>query len=364
VNDDRAVELLTNMLRIPSLSGQEDELADLLVTTMQRTGFEVQRDEVGNVIGTILPSLPAGYPYLGRGLGVRGSVVILGHMDTVPGSIAVERRDGALYGRGAVDAKGPLATAIVAAARAAGSSRCDISVIGAVQEEGPSVGARHLSHCPAPDYVVIAEPSGWDAVVLGYKGSQRFTVEFTQPSAHTAGSEPTAPERAVDFWHELVGWCAEQVSGDGAPVNQFDRLTATLIGMASESDGLHDAASLHVGLRLPPGLNCRQVQDGVRALLPDEASCRFAAGEEAVRSRKDTPLVASFLRSIRSEGGKPRFKVKTGTSDMNVVGPAWNCPMLAYGPGDSRLDHTPNERIVVEEYLRAIRVLTAVLQGL
>jgi LysW-gamma-L-lysine carboxypeptidase len=38
--------------------------------------------------------------------------------------------------------------------------------------------------------------------------------------------------------------------------------------------------------------------------------------------------------------------------------------MLAYGPGDSRLDHTPNERIVVEEYLRAIRVLTAVLQGL
>jgi len=226
------------------------------------------------------------------------------------------------------------------------------------------VGARHLSHCPAPDYLVIAEPSGWDAVVLGYKGSQRFTVEFTRPSAHTAGSEPTAPERAVDFWHELVAWCAGQVSGDGTPVNQFDRLTATLIAMASESDGLHDTASLHVGLRLPPGLSCRRVQDGVRALLPEGAPCHFAPAEEAVRSRKDTPLVASFLRSIRSEGGKPRFKVKTGTSDMNVVGPAWNCPMLAYGPGDSRLDHTPDEHIVVEEYLHAIRVLNTVLQEL
>jgi [amino group carrier protein]-lysine/ornithine hydrolase len=363
------------MLRIPSLCGQEDELADLLVTTMEEAGFQAHRDEVGNVIGTVLPSplRPAaghggtGLQGVGRGVGGEGAaqrVVILGHMDTVPGSIAVKRRDGTLYGRGAVDAKGPLATAMVAATRAAGSSRCEISVIGAVQEEGPSVGARHLSRCPVPNYLVIAEPSGWDAVVLGYKGSQRFTVEFTQPSAHTAGSEPSAPERAVDFWHKLVGWCAEQASGDGAPVNQFGRLTATLIGMASESDGLHDTASLHVGLRLPPGLSCRQVQDGVRALLPEEASCRFAAGEEAVRSRKDTPLVASFLRSIRSEGGKPRFKVKTGTSDMNVVGPAWNCPMLAYGPGDSRLDHTPNEHIVVEEYLQAIRVFTAVLQEL
>ncbi len=44
--------------------------------------------------------------------------------------------------------------------------------------------------------------------------------------------------------------------------------------------------------------------------------------------------------------------LKLGTSDMNVVGPVWQCPILAYGPGDSSLDHTPEEQIVLDDYLR------------
>ena len=49
---------------------------------------------------------------------------------------------------------------------------------------------------------------------------------------------------------------------------------------------------------------------------------------------------------------------------MNVVGPAWQCPILAYGPGDSTLDHTPQEHVLIEEYLRAIDVLAAALRTL
>jgi LysW-gamma-L-lysine carboxypeptidase len=49
---------------------------------------------------------------------------------------------------------------------------------------------------------------------------------------------------------------------------------------------------------------------------------------------------------------------------MNVVGPIWNCPIVAYGPGDSALDHTPEEHIVLKEYQRGIAVLSRVLQNL
>ena len=49
---------------------------------------------------------------------------------------------------------------------------------------------------------------------------------------------------------------------------------------------------------------------------------------------------------------------------MNVVGPVWRCPITAYGPGDSALDHTPNEHISITEYLEAIRVLRRALKGL
>jgi LysW-gamma-L-lysine carboxypeptidase len=55
--------------------------------------------------------------------------------------------------------------------------------------------------------------------------------------------------------------------------------------------------------------------------------------------------------------------VKTGTSDMNILAPVWGCPAVAYGPGDSRLDHTPDEAMDLNEYERGIEVLTRVLQG-
>jgi LysW-gamma-L-lysine carboxypeptidase len=61
-------------------------------------------------------------------------------------------------------------------------------------------------------------------------------------------------------------------------------------------------------------------------------------------------------------GVKPTFKVKTGTSDMNVVGPIWRCPIVAYGPGDSALDHTPDEHVDIADYLRAINILKDVMR--
>lgn len=346
-SDADAVALLADALRTPSLCGQEDAMTALLLRAMAHLGFDVHRDEVGNVVGTIGPD------------GGR-EIVILGHMDTVPGVIEVEERDGALYGRGSVDAKGPLITGIIAAARAAESARLRISVIGAVQEEGPSVGARHLTARPAPDFLVVAEPSGWDSVVLGYKGSQRFTVTISRPSGHTAGPLESAPECAIRYWNDLVAWCSEQTPD---AKDEFSRLTPTLIRMSSADDGLEDRAELHIGLRLPPGISVEEARDGVRSLLPD-ACYDFAPGEQAVRGAKQNALVAGFLRGVREEGGRPRFKVKTGTADMNVVGTVWGCPMVAYGPGDSKLDHTPGEHVMIEEYLKAIRVLTSVLESL
>jgi LysW-gamma-L-lysine carboxypeptidase len=75
-------------------------------------------------------------------------------------------------------------------------------------------------------------------------------------------------------------------------------------------------------------------------------------------------LTAPFLRNIRAQGGQPRFTLKLGTSDITVVGPVWQCPIVAYGPGDASLDHTPEERIVLDDYLKAVRVLTGVLEAL
>jgi LysW-gamma-L-lysine carboxypeptidase len=69
-----------------------------------------------------------------------------------------------------------------------------------------------------------------------------------------------------------------------------------------------------------------------------------------------------MLSAIRANAGTPSFVYKTGTADLNIVAPVWDCPGVVYGPGDSALDHTPNEHIALQEYRQAVSVLTAALK--
>jgi LysW-gamma-L-lysine carboxypeptidase len=75
-------------------------------------------------------------------------------------------------------------------------------------------------------------------------------------------------------------------------------------------------------------------------------------------------VARSLSNAIRAAGGVPRPKLKTGTADLNIVAPVWKCPIAAYGPGDSSLDHTPNERLDLVEFTRSIGVLRTALATL
>jgi LysW-gamma-L-lysine carboxypeptidase len=90
---------------------------------------------------------------------------------------------------------------------------------------------------------------------------------------------------------------------------------------------------------------------------------KFRGHEQAWRGDRNNPLVRSFLAGLRSVASAEKlgFVLKTGTSDMNVVGPLWRCPIVAYGPGDSALDHTPNEHLGIEEYWKAVQVIEQTL---
>ena len=342
------VAFLEQMLRIPSISGQEGEVAHFLVEQMRALGFHSYVDGAGNAVGEAGEGPP---------------IVLLGHIDTVPGIVPVRIEDGKLYGRGSVDAKGPVAAFVAAAARLLGRGELGsrFVLIGAVEEEAASSkGAHHIVDRYAPAACVIGEPSGWDRLTLGYKGRLLVEGRWEQPMAHSAGREAAVAERAVAFWNVVVARCAAHNQGKA---QLFEQLLPSLRAVSSGSDGLADWAELTIGLRLPPAVDpTKLAQD-----LAHDASggqLRFRGGCQAYRGDKNTPLVRAFLKGVRAAGGAPGFLLKTGTSDMNVVGPAWQCPILAYGPGDSSLDHTPQEHVLVTEYLRSIDVLEEALQQL
>jgi LysW-gamma-L-lysine carboxypeptidase len=170
----------------------------------------------------------------------------------------------------------------------------------------------------------------------------------------------------------------------------FDALGVSLLSICSTEEGTHGAVEMQLGFRLPPGLSPAELQafvepaveryadacpvergspgagqmDSVGA-VPVGIHCSFSGAESAYRAGKSNPLVRAFLAAIRNAGGLPRFVLKAGTSDMNVVGARWPAvPMVAYGPGDSALDHTPHECLDLDEFSAAIGVVADVLQQL
>jgi LysW-gamma-L-lysine carboxypeptidase len=225
------------------------------------------------------------------------------------------------------------------------------------------MGARGIVDEYQPDFAVIGEPSNWNRVTLGYKGTAWSDVVIRRPMAHSAGKQESAPEAAIDFWNQVIIWVTEFNTGRE---RVFEQVMPTLRYFSSEEDDFEGTATLKIGVRLPMDLGPSQWYEKLKELGVKTGAEITPQGFPipAYRAERNTSLVRAFLGSIRSNGGRPGFVVKTGTADLNIVAPRWGCPAVAYGPGDSKLDHTPDEHLSLAEYENAVAVLKAVLKRL
>jgi LysW-gamma-L-lysine carboxypeptidase len=336
------VALLYQMVRIDSPSRAEHELARFLAVQCRDLGLRAVVDEVGNLVAE-------------TGTGRGPTILLLGHLDTIDDPIPAHLYPDRVAGRGAVDAKGPLAAMLSAAAK-----RLDfpgrLIVAGAVEEEVPgSRGATHLrSTLDRPDAAVIGEPSGWSTVVLGYKGILDLRYRVRRPATHPTNPMEKATEAAAAFWADAVA-----MLGPDASHAAFDRPAVTLGRMAGDLT----EARLDFSYRLPPGFDVeallRQLRDRARG-----GDLDVLGMVPAVRTSRGDPVVRALNTGIRRAGGTPRHKLKTATSDMNTLAEVWDVPMATYGPGDSRLYHSAGEHILIDDYLRGIAVLGTALDEL
>jgi [amino group carrier protein]-lysine/ornithine hydrolase len=354
-------ETLIGLVSQYSPSGQERAAVEWLVARMKSLGYdEAFIDETGNAVGVI-------------GQGPK-QVVLLGHIDTVPGEIKVEQDGILLYGRGSVDAKGPLACFTDSVAQVGIVEGWRFVVIGAVEEERDSEGARFVATKYKPDFAIIGEPNHWDRVALGYKGSAWANVTVQRGQVHTASGEETAAEAAVETWLKIKAY-VDSFNADKQKV--FDKLLLTLRGTDSDSNDFEQWARLKVGVRLPVDVSPEDWHEKLKEEIL-KVFAKHPSGAETFRilieptgfavpawkCEKNTQLVRAFLSGIRSQGGEPRFVYKTGTADLNIVAPVWKCPALVYGPGDSALDHTPNEHILLVDYRKSVQVVQDALTKL
>lgn len=358
---DSAVDLLRGLVERYSPSGEEDEVGDFLSSKMTELGFTVRRDIVGNVIGEHGEGSPR--------------VLLCGHMDTVSPELPVRLEEGVLYGRGTVDAKGPLAALVMAASGLVDEGHPgSLVVVGAVDEEGMNAGVENLVEDGLEaDYAIFGEPTNVDTITVGYKGGLLLKIDCETETGHS--SAPWLFENSIEKAMELWGQVKALRLPEEDPESRFNSVSYCLRRIHGGGEGgiVPSSCQALIEARIPPSLSVDRLSAELLALIgayrvdnPEvNVYAEIMDHTEPYLSDKKSPLVRALSRSIwRNRGSKVGLISKTGTGDMNIFGRATGIPTITYGPGNPHLDHTPQECIGIQDYLDSITVLKGALADL
>jgi succinyl-diaminopimelate desuccinylase len=366
---DRAIQFAQALIRIPSLPGQEGELAARVLREFEALGFDdVWSDEVGNCLARV------------RGSGSAPAVMLSSHLDAVDVGDAASWEhhpfagviaDGFLHGRGAMDIKGPLALQTYAAAHFL-RNRLDGDVIVAhtVLEERGGWGMEFLLQDGAvsPGAVIIGEATSGD-LCLGHRGRAEVIVEIQGVAAHAS-----APERARNPIELLpmvlpaLQRFAQQLPAD--PVLGRSTLAPTALETLPRSRNvIPDRARVILDWRVLPGVTPEHAVAQLRALISNEVQVpdgwqldvrlstepqRTYTGRERDRRMftpgfliaPNHPVVTAAANAITNTTGRsPQLRPWTFATDGGHACGVHGIPCIGYAPGEERYAHTNRERL-------------------
>ncbi len=347
MNSD-ARKFLSGLIRAKSFSGQEGAAAKLCAERMRQLGYRhVRIDEAGNAIG-------ANYDYTKDG---KCDLLLFSHLDTVGGFWDVKEAASGISGRGAVDAKGCMASYIEAGASA--PSQLKVVVAGVVEEEAPtSKGTYHLLKHLKPKMAVNGEPSNLEGVTIAYKG--RIVVECrTEGEAAHAGMKADNPiERTFEYYEKLRQHFPRHHTFDSVIFN----VTHIDYGKRDSLNIIPGHLDFFMDVRIPPNADIEKIKHLFKSSAPAGVKVNIPEAFPGCEIEPASLLARAMVAALRSQGLTPRYLKKSGSADMNIT-MAKGIPTIAYGPGDSKLDHTDKEYLKWSDYEKSIGVLKAFLHN-
>jgi acetylornithine deacetylase len=271
------------------------------------------------------------------------SVTLSTHMDTVPPFFPSSEDDEQIWGRGACDTKGIIASMIFAARELLEEGHRNIALLFVVGEERNSAGAFAAAQSPrGSKFLINGEPTE-NKLAIGCKGALRYELIANGRLAHSAYPElgDSAIEKLLD--------ALEKVRRVPLPVDKMLGPSTLNIGTISGGRApnvIPDQASAEIFIRL--------VDDGdqTRAAVKQAASDR-------VEVREVLAIPAVRL------GPLPDFEttVVSYTTDIPAFGQAWGKPYLI-GPGSIHVAHTAEERIPKRQILEAVQIYKRMVKQL
>jgi acetylornithine deacetylase len=371
---DRAVELVQEVCRIPSVLGEEGPLAEYLASVMRASGFE------GVALQPVLPERPNAIGEVTFRPGRR--VVMTGHMDTKPVSHGWQVTepfsgaliDGSVYGHGVMDMKAALVCQIVAieGVRASGLPLSGSLAMAAVSDHmGDQLGSIAYFDEHTADLCVLGELTD-NEVCLGHRGRYYFDVTMLGRSAHTC-HKPAAINANVLAAQAVLALDASKYEPDLEPwvVDLFGAETYIVPGRIygglppGGPSMIPDECVIRVDCRPQPGVSIEQVRAEIDRCLARalEADPRFHAevvladvksGYLADPEDEVVRLMRTAVREVR--GAEPSLRVENWLGDTASFGE--RVPTVIFGPGGPPV-YCPDEHLTVEEIHEATKVYAA-----
>ncbi|MBM3811847.1 MAG: M20/M25/M40 family metallo-hydrolase [Acidimicrobiia bacterium] len=320
-------ELTRKLIDIESITPNElaigEYLAAYLSPLAERHGGRVERIQVEPDRYNVLACF--GNPL----------VTLSTHQDTVPPFIASSEDDDNIWGRGACDVKGIIASMILAAERLLEEGKSNFALLFVVGEERNSLGAYAASRDPrGSKFLINGEPTE-NRLALGSKGALRYEITASGRMAHSAYPElgESAIEKLLDA---LV-----RVRAVNLPVDEVLGPSTLNIGTIT-------------GGRAPNVIPDRARAEVMIRLVGDPDSTRLAISEavSGIAEAKEVLCIPAIHL-----GSVPGIEttVVSYTTDIPAFGGAWGKPYLI-GPGAIHVAHTSEERVPKKQLLEAIDI--------
>jgi acetylornithine deacetylase len=392
-----AQQLLCDLIRFPSTPGKEQEAMACLHEAFGRLGAQVEKIPLTDALlkdPDYSDPIP-GIRYDGRfNLRVRqtgsapGRTVILNtHVDVVPPSEEMaapwtpREENGVVYGRGACDAKGQVATVfLVMKALDVLKARLKGNVVAhlVVEEENGGNGTLAMARRGEPaDACIVLEPTD-GRLYTSIRGAVWFRLTLTGKAGHSgqAGVTRSALLMARDAIGILERYHADLLARSrGIPLfDPFPNPMPITFGRIEAGNWPASAPSRAViegVLGLLPNMTKEKVCEEMRQALATGGDEFFARNTQlSFMYRHDSSVLApdhalpqGLLRAAASVGQRPEISAMTASCDAWFYNNYNRIPTVVYGPGTLKVAHSKDEQIALQDIAAAAAALTAFLLG-
>lgn len=372
------IQILTDLIKINSVNGNEIEVANYLHDLFKRHGIDAKVDAFGDKRANLIVDLGQSDQVLG----------ITGHMDTVAlgdlsewkhQPLAAEIDGDKLYGRGAADMKSGLAAQVIALIELyeAGKINGHVRFIATAGEEYGTPGANRLEAAGiAQDLsaLLVGEPTGGN-VVYAHSGLYNYRIVSTGKSVHSS-----APERGVNALEGLIDYCVdERTLFDDVKKDPYlgdVKHSVTIIKGGDQVNTIPDSAELRGNIRPTRVFNNDQVtarikQEVAKLNQHTSAQLHFEILNDwwPVASDPQSDFVQTVLSDAKQafancEGhATPELKTINGATDASVfVKHNQDLPVIVLGADEWTVAHQVDEFTTISSYLATIETYKQVIQ--